>query len=535
MILTGTGMLYSRADGIVLTFDSIANTPVADPYSVSDWNTFFNLPALGNRFNNVVVDLNVSSGVDINLQGGSGIALKSAAFLNNTHLKKIRDNGSVTSLTGNSNFQGCSSLTTAIFPKVITIGSATFQNVTTLTEIQFPLLRTMGNASFVGCTGLTSVSMPELLTVGQQAFNGCSQVASYNLPKLTTVDSYFVYGNSALTSISLPSLTTAANYSFSNCALLTSVSLPALATITSNYCFLNSKITSFYLPSLVSFTGISVFQGCNQATTFDFPVCTTVGPAAFVGCTSVTTINLPSCTDLGGSVLDNSVFLNITGRTMTLTVPLALMTNNSGSPDGDIQYLQANNTVTVINTIQIGSQTWTSRNLEVITYRNGDPIPEVTDPTAWANLTTGAWCYYNNDSANGPIYGKLYNWYAVNDPRGLAPIGYHVPSTTEWITLSDYLGGSTIAGGKMKNTGTTYWPAPNTGATNSSGFTGLPGRGRTSDGSFIPDNLGYLWTSTPIVYGDDNIYVRTLYYLSASLGTLGRNINEGFSVRCIKD
>src|SRR5690606_33259564 len=104
-----------------------------------------------------------------------------------------------------------------------------------------------------------------------------------------------------------------------------------------------------------------------------------------------------------------------------------------------------------------------------------DVIPQVTDPTIWGNLTTGAWCYYNNDPANEIIYGKLYNWYAVNDPRGLAPVGWHIPSDSEWTILTDYLGGFEVAGGKMKETGTTHWANPNIGADNSSGFTGLPG------------------------------------------------------------
>ena len=121
-------------------------------------------------------------------------------------------------------------------------------------------------------------------------------------------------------------------------------------------------------------------------------------------------------------------------------------------------------------------QTWMLKNLDVDRYRNGDPIPKVTDPSIWTSLTTGAYCYYNNDSATyAATYGKLYNWYAVHDPRGLAPEGWHIPSDAEWATLETCLGGSSVAGGKMKETGTTHWTAPNTDATNSSGFAGLPG------------------------------------------------------------
>jgi len=101
---------------------------------------------------------------------------------------------------------------------------------------------------------------------------------------------------------------------------------------------------------------------------------------------------------------------------------------------------------------KIGNQIWTTKNLDVATYRNGDAIPQVQDYTAWANLTTGAWCYYANNTANGTTYGKLYNWYAVNDPRGLAPKGYHIPTDKEWTMLTDYLGGESVANSKMKST-----------------------------------------------------------------------------------
>jgi hypothetical protein len=99
-------------------------------------------------------------------------------------------------------------------------------------------------------------------------------------------------------------------------------------------------------------------------------------------------------------------------------------------------------TAVFLPTIVIGTQQWQAKNLDVAFYRNGDPIPQVTDATAWASLTTGAWCYYNNDSTQGNKYGKLYNWYAVNDPRGLAPQGWHIPSDTEWTILETTLDGS---------------------------------------------------------------------------------------------
>lgn len=185
-------------------------------------------------------------------------------------------------------------------------------------------------------------------------------------------------------------------------------------------------------------------------------------------------------------------------------------------------------------TVIIGSQIWTSQNLDVTTYQNGDPIPEVTDATAWAALTTGAWCYYNNDPANGAIYGKLYNWYAVNDPRGLAPLGFHIPTNTEWATLSTYLGGDSAAGGKMKTTGTSIWQSPNSGATNDSGFSGLPGGFRNVSAGFA--NIGLvniLQSSTEL--NSTNAYFRLLYYDLSILGNSSDIKTCGFSVRCIKD
>lgn len=187
-----------------------------------------------------------------------------------------------------------------------------------------------------------------------------------------------------------------------------------------------------------------------------------------------------------------------------------------------------------IPTITIGNQVWMQNNLDVTTYRNGDPIPQVTDPGKWANLTSGAWCWYENNSALGVTYGKLYNWYAVNDPRGLAPAGFHVPSNDDWITLKYYLGGPDIAGGKMKETGTTHWRDPNEEASNSSGFTGLPAGYRNELGSFYNVGFyGYWWTST-------TERMQTAYhdYISFNTGSAaGTKINckSGLSVRCIKD
>ena len=184
-------------------------------------------------------------------------------------------------------------------------------------------------------------------------------------------------------------------------------------------------------------------------------------------------------------------------------------------------------------TIIIGTQKWMLRDLDVTTYRNGDPIPEVTDNTQWANLPTGAWCYYNNDPANGDIYGKLYNWYAVNDPRGLAPIGWHIPSDVEWGILITTLGGFNAAGELLKETGTSHWAAPNLYSTNSSRFTALPGGWRTNSGTFSNISFsGFWWTSF-----QNSVDALLLYLIYDSPSVYGGYFSKryGSSVRCIKD
>jgi uncharacterized protein (TIGR02145 family) len=182
------------------------------------------------------------------------------------------------------------------------------------------------------------------------------------------------------------------------------------------------------------------------------------------------------------------------------------------------------------------NQTWMQKNLNVSHYRNGDVIPQVTDPIQWANLTTGAWCYYNNDPANGTIYGKLYNWYAVNDPRGLAPSGYHIPSDSEWISLTTCLGGVGFASSKMKEIGTLHWLNPNTDATNLSGFTALPAGIRGSyDGAFSQIKRETIWWSSTQETSIE-AWTRGIYYASGTAVSRNNMIKEfGLSVRCIKD
>jgi uncharacterized protein (TIGR02145 family) len=204
--------------------------------------------------------------------------------------------------------------------------------------------------------------------------------------------------------------------------------------------------------------------------------------------------------------------------------------------------------------VVIGTQIWQKNNLDVVTYRDGTPIPQVTDPTQWQNLTTGAWCYYDNLTQNGVEHGKLYNWYAVagiydnasfSNPslrKELAPAGWHIPSDSEWTTLTNYLGGVSVAGGKMKETGNLFWIGSNTGATNASGFSARASGFRqisSIDGSVSFGNKGsyfYCWSSTPLNISAPSIAIgRYLSNSNTNIYVFNRTIKEGNSVRCIKD
>jgi uncharacterized protein (TIGR02145 family) len=225
--------------------------------------------------------------------------------------------------------------------------------------------------------------------------------------------------------------------------------------------------------------------------------------------------------------------------------------------------------------VTIGTQNWTSKNLNVSSYRNGDTIPQVQDAKAWSKLKIGAWCY--NEKDKGTTYGKLYNWYAVNDPRGLAPNGYHIPTDAEWTKLTDYLGGESLAGKKMKSRN--GWVSYSSGrghyektcpncanwnseyrdkspchtckdlrsvsayepektysgnGTNSSLFAGLPGGCRFNDGDYYAIGVyGYWWSSSE--FDADCARSRSLFY---EFGSVGRKFNYkpyGFSVRCLRD
>jgi uncharacterized protein (TIGR02145 family) len=189
----------------------------------------------------------------------------------------------------------------------------------------------------------------------------------------------------------------------------------------------------------------------------------------------------------------------------------------------------------IYKTVKIGTQTWMAENLDAAVFRNGDPIPQASTKAEWesaANNKQAAWCYYNNPVYE-KTYGKLYNFYAVSDPRGLAPEGWHVPSDSEWTMLVTYLGGDSLAAIKLKEKDTIHWASPNAGANNSTCFTALPGGLRSYNGTFYYLGCyGCWWSSTEDLYA---AWYRGLFYYNSTVARLTLSNIYSLSVRCIKD
>ncbi len=184
----------------------------------------------------------------------------------------------------------------------------------------------------------------------------------------------------------------------------------------------------------------------------------------------------------------------------------------------------------IYHTITIGTQVWMVENLKATHFRNGDAMPNITDNTTWETANIAAYCDYNNDAANGAVYGHLYNYIAAHDIRNICPKGWRLPNSTDWQTLSAYLGGDNVTGGKMKEAGTTHWTAPNTNASNSSGFTGLPAGNRGYGGFASIGMACYFWSAAP------ESFSRSLLNNTEAIAGVG-NTNDGplgFTIRCIQ-
>jgi uncharacterized protein (TIGR02145 family) len=236
-----------------------------------------------------------------------------------------------------------------------------------------------------------------------------------------------------------------------------------------------------------------------------------------------------------------NVSVGITGLLPGTTYHFRVKAENSlGSTYSSDLTFETPGTVTdndgnVYNTVTIGTQVWLTENLKTTKYNDGTAIPLVTDYTAWSNLTAPGYCWYdNNEATYKNTYGALYNWYTVSTGK-LCPTGWHVPSDAEWTTLTTSLGDESVAGDKLKETGTAHWTSPNRGATNETGFTALPGGHRYVDGMCNYIGLGgYWWSSTEV--STASAWLRFMSCYDAGVYSYDYySKQEGFSIRCLRD
>lgn len=211
------------------------------------------------------------------------------------------------------------------------------------------------------------------------------------------------------------------------------------------------------------------------------------------------------------------------------TVMVAMMCLSCGSNSGEVGQTAS------VNEVKIGNQVWMAENLNVEQFRNGDPIPHAQTDEEWQRAgeeRKPAWCYYDNDPANGRKYGKLYNWYAATDPRGLAPEGWRIPSDEDWNELVSYLGERQVAGKKLKSR--SGW-AKNGNGTNESGFSGLPGGARIATGNFSGIGEGAYWWSSTDYDSQMFIWTRVVEHGNDRVTRGSTHMATGFSVRCLRD
>lgn len=216
---------------------------------------------------------------------------------------------------------------------------------------------------------------------------------------------------------------------------------------------------------------------------------------------------------------------------LAFIIAISCKKDDSNNSSGTVTDADGN----VYHTVTIGTQVWMVENLKTTHYNDASktPITNVTDNTAWIGLSAAAYCLYNNDMSNKTTYGALYNWYAASDSR-LCPQGWHVPTDAEWATLITFLGGDTLAGGKLKEEGMVHWVSPNTGADNSSGFTALPGGSHFTNGSFyLFGKYGWWWSTTES--STTEAWHECLQYNSGIASRISGSKKIGFSVRCVKD
>lgn len=349
---------------LTMVYDDIVNAPVIDPTNVDDWNTFLvgTIPAF---------TVCTVVGNTVYLEGGVGLDLNPGIFSNSTSILTFSDPTGMVTEVPLSTF-GYSSIVTVNLSGLTYLNNSVFYNCVNLVTCTIPNATSIGDSAFFQCSSLTSFSSTATTSIGNSSFESCSALTTCTMPNVTSIGNLAFKSCNTLPSATFPVAITVGNSAFQDCTLLTAVDL-RLATTLGTSCFQGSPLTGVLrFDSVTTLSGVSAFRACSfttismplltsvpivfnggcfelntNLTTLSFPILTAIG-GNFVGfCSALTSLSLPLCTDFGGTTGDDEIFMPIAGNTITLTVPTSLATCNAGNPDGDIQYLSANNTATI--------------------------------------------------------------------------------------------------------------------------------------------------------------------------------------------
>ena len=534
---TGTGIFISSITaltaGTVYYVKAYATNSAGTAYGneISFTSTASIVPILTTTAASAITQTTATSGGNVTSDGGAAVTARGVCWSTTTGPTTAL-NTKTTDDTGTGIFtSSITALTAGIvyYVRAYATNSAGTAYGNELTFTTSAVTLTVPGAPTIGTASAGNTQV--VITFTAPVSNGGSVITGYTV---TSSPGNFT-GTGSASPILVTGLTNGTAYTFTVTA--TNAIGTSLASSASN------SITPSTVPGAP--TGVSATTGNAQATvTFTAPVSN--GGSAITG---YTVTSSPGNFIGSGSSSPITVTGLINGYANTFTVTainaignsLASSASNSVTPLGPITDKDDN----VYNIVTIGTQVWMAENLKTTKYNDGTAIPNITDYTTWAALTTGAYSDYSNNPANSAAYGRLYNWYAVDNNAGtkvasnggknVCPTGWHVPTDAEWTTLTTYLGGESVAGDKLKETGTIHWITPNTGATNETEFTALPGGARNNDGS-CTNNIGYTgywWSSTK--YSTLGAWIWYINDNYANIGSYYDDERTGYSVRCVMD
>lgn len=482
-----------------------------------------------------ITAISATSGATISTDGGSTLAARGVCWANTTG-PTITGNKTVDG-TGTGTFTSNISGLAANSPYYVRAYATNSVGTTYGNEVSF---RTLSGVSTITTTNATSITASTASSGGNITTDGGAAITARGVCWATTSNPTIAGSKTAdgagigIFTSSLVGLTPNMTY------FVRTYAINSTGTTYGNEVTFKT-LTGISILTTIGITNITSFTASSGGTITDDGGSTVTARGICWGTTTNPAITGSKTVDgTGTGSFTSSISGLLPGTTYYIR---AYATNSAGTAYGsEVSFKTASvatGSVTDVDgnaysTITIGNQIWMASNLRTTKYNDGTSIPLVTDNTTWGNLLTPGYCWYDNDATTYKgTYGGLYNWYTV-DTGKLCPTDWHVPSSAEWTILTTYLGGESIAGGKLKEAGTIHWLSPNEGATNEMGFSSLPGGNRNSDGTF--NNIGRLgnwWSSTEIL--STGASSRRMNW---SIGNaLNQNFNKlgGFSIRCLRD